>query len=162
MILAVTGHRPDKLYGYNMKTRPWKFLKDKIKRCIEAKSPKLCISGMALGVDMLFAEAAIEIGIPLEAAIPCRNQEKIWRPEFQKHYHSILEKASIVTLVTDAPYKPELMQIRNEYMVNRCDVLLAIWNGTPGGTANCVAYAYERGKEIIRIVPQPVREKQYY
>jgi uncharacterized phage-like protein YoqJ len=59
-------------------------------------------------------------------------------------------------LVTDAPYRAELMQIRNEWMVDRCDLLIAVWNGTPGGTANCVAYAKKEGCPIDYIDPSRI------
>ena len=40
------------------------------------------------------------------------------------------------------------MQLRNEAMVNDCDLLLALWNGTSGGTANCIRYANSVKREI--------------
>jgi uncharacterized phage-like protein YoqJ len=45
------------------------------------------------------------------------------------------------------------MQKRNEYMVDKCDKLLAVWNGTTGGTHNCIKYAKSKGKEIILLNP---------
>lgn len=39
-------------------------------------------------------------------------------------------------------------------MVDRCDKLIACYNGdTSGGTYNCVQYAKKKGKEIIVIDP---------
>ena len=32
------------------------------------------------------------------------------------------------------------MQKRNEFMVDNSDLVVAVWNGTSGGTANCLAY----------------------
>lgn len=45
------------------------------------------------------------------------------------------------------------MQKRNEWMVDRIDELLAIYNGTPGGTKNCIDYAKKLGKPITIICP---------
>ncbi len=45
------------------------------------------------------------------------------------------------------------MQVRNEYMVDRADLVLALWNGTPGGTGNCVRYARTRGVPVFVIDP---------
>ena len=45
------------------------------------------------------------------------------------------------------------MQKRNEYMVDLADRVIAVWDGSKGGTANCVKYAEKVGKEIIRIEP---------
>jgi uncharacterized phage-like protein YoqJ len=46
------------------------------------------------------------------------------------------------------------MQDRNKWMVDHCDALVAIWNGTSGGTANCVKYALSVNKPIVMINPK--------
>lgn len=56
-------------------------------------------------------------------------------------------------LVSDEEYKPWLMQKRNEYMVDLADKVIAVWDGSKSGTANCVKYAEKTGKGIIRINP---------
>ena len=73
-------------------------------------------------------------------------------------YNSILARADKVVLVSDEEYKPYLMQKRNEYMVDETDKLVAVWDGTAGGTGNCVNYARKVGKEIIRIFPNEIRQ----
>jgi uncharacterized phage-like protein YoqJ len=45
------------------------------------------------------------------------------------------------------------MQDRNIWMVDHCDALIAVWDGTSGGTANCVRYAQKVGKPIVFIDP---------
>ena len=47
-------------------------------------------------------------------------------------------------MVSNGPYTSAAMQVRNEWMADHCDVLLALWNGTPGGTANCLRYFTQR------------------
>ncbi len=68
-------------------------------------------------------------------------------------YNDILSRADIAKLVSDEEYKPWLMQKRNEYMVDLADKVIAVWDGSKGGTGNCVRYAKKCGKEIIRIMP---------
>ena len=46
------------------------------------------------------------------------------------------------------------MQKRNEYMVNSCSELIAIFDNSPGGTANCIKYATEKGVKIVQINPK--------
>ena len=58
----------------------------------------------------------------------------------QQIYEEILSKADKVTLVSDKEYEPSVMQKRNEFMVDNSDLVVAVWNGTSGGTANCLAY----------------------
>lgn len=72
MIICVTGHRPDKLYGYDLTDPRWKNLKNIFKeKSIEMKCTN-AISGMALGVDTIFALAVLELkkeGHPIQLLI---------------------------------------------------------------------------------------------
>lgn len=144
MILAATGHRPPKLGGYaphiERSTRAYAMA------CLYETRPDKVISGMALGWDTAVADAAVTMGIPLIAAIPFYGQESRWPREAQGRYDGLLKAASKIVVIADA-CEDELidisvaMQKRNEWMVNHCDLLLALWDGSDGGTANCVRYA---------------------
>lgn len=48
------------------------------------------------------------------------------------------------------------MQKRNEYMTDNSDIVIAVWDGSKGGTANCVRYAKKLNKEIIVINPKEI------
>ena len=43
------------------------------------------------------------------------------------------------------------MMKRNKYMVDKSDIVVAVWNGSKGGTANTVKYAKQSGKTIKQI-----------
>ncbi|PAD70641.1 hypothetical protein CHH83_02225 [Bacillus sp. 7586-K] len=45
------------------------------------------------------------------------------------------------------------MQKRNEWMVDNSDYVIAVWDGTKGGTGNCVKYAQKQNKYITTIKP---------
>lgn len=49
-------------------------------------------------------------------------------------------------------YNAKKLQIRNKYMVDKSDILLAIWNGDKSGTKNCIDYAEQIGKSIDYIL----------
>ncbi len=158
MKICVTGHRPNKLYGYNLSDPRWQSLKEHFKTILRENHCDEAITGMALGVDTVFALAVLELkdegyNIKLHCAIPCKNHFRKWIKESVDLYNYILSKADVVKLVSDEEYKPWLMQKRNEYMVDLADIVIAVWDGTPSGTANCVRYAEKVGKEIIRIKP---------
>ena len=158
MKICVTGHRPDKIYGYNIFNAKWIELKEQFKKLLIENNCDEAISGMALGTDTVFALVVLELkeegyNIKLHCAIPCRNHSCKWNKESIELYNFILSKADIIKLVSDENYKPWLMQIRNEYMVNLSDKVIAVWDGSKGGTANCIRYANKCKKEIIRIVP---------
>ncbi len=158
MKISVTGHRPNKLYGYNLKDLRWIKLKNEFKQLLKENECEVAISGMALGVDTVFALAVLELKdedypIKLHCAIPCKNHSCKWIKESRDLYDDILSKADIVKLVSEEEYRPWLMQKRNEYMVDLADKVIAVWDGSKGGTGNCVKYADKVGKEIIRILP---------
>lgn len=154
-IIAATGHRPDKLGGYddnvywrayNIAFRWFMAVEDKHPECISH-----VISGMAIGWDQAFAEAAIDCHIPFEAYVPFKGQESRWPQYAQDRYNKLLAKARYVRYISDPPFTARKMQIRNEAMVDNCTILLALWNGTGGGTANCIDYATKKGKTIINL-----------
>ena len=154
MILAFTGHRPDKLGGHKLPNPTY----IKVCQAIDAKlrelKPEKVISGMALGTDQWGAYIAYKLGIPFIAVIPFAGQEKNWPPVSQQAYQSLLKLATGQIIASEGGYSPEKMQIRNELMVNLADQVLAVWDGSSGGTANAVAYAEKVGKPVIRINPK--------
>ena len=106
MKICITGHRPDKLYGYNLNDSRYKELFKRFKELLIENNCTEAITGMALGADMLFALAVISLkqegyNIKLHCAIPCRNNSKLWNNDSKVLYNSILKNADIVKLVSD-------------------------------------------------------------
>ena len=158
MKICVIGHRPNKLYGYNFSDPCYQKLKEQFKSILKENKCDEAITGMALGVDTVFALAVLELknegyNIKLHCAIPCKNHSCKWAKESVDQYNYILSKADTVKLVSEEEYKPWLMQKRNEYMVDLADKVIAVWDGSKSGTANCVKYAERIGTEIIKIDP---------
>lgn len=151
MKAAVTGHRPNKLgHEYNFIGPVTEHIKAQLFKWLDDNKPDKIISGMALGVDQIWAVCGIRRNIPVIAAIPCAKQEAMWRSESVRVYNAILDNDLVTSYcVSKEPYTPACMQDRNIWMVDNCDILVAVWNGTPGGTANCIEYAKEVGKEIF-------------
>lgn len=151
-IFAGTGHRPDKLGGYSAATD------DRLRLLaswhLEQHPCHVVISGMAAGWDQALAWAAIEHKIPLVAAVPFQGQELRWPLGARNQYHELLSKAADVVIV-DPDVRDDIearraFDKRNRWMVDRCTHLLTLWNGSSGGTANCIRYArhYNHGKAI--------------
>jgi len=162
--IAATGHRPKDLCGgYNLQSPTNKMIakamKEHLLSYLKDEKKVHAISGMALGTDTIFALVALELreeGYPvtLESAIPCKDHAGNWPKASQKQWKEIVDAADKVTQVSDQPYAPLLMFKRNTYMVNECDELLAVYNGSgKGGTANCVQYAEKTNKPIVVINP---------
>lgn len=163
MVLAITGHRPSKLGNdYDLVSPLTRAIEERIVRIMYERNPERVILGMALGIDTLMAKICISLGCPFTAAIPCKGQDRFWPRESRDLYHQILSNPlCTVYIVTEGTYTPGCMNKRNEWMVNQLvsekDALMAVWDGTSGGTANCVKYAEEMKKEIIRIDPNLIK-----
>lgn len=158
-IVAITGHRPGKLKGVNMR-----LLREKLANAIVNLEPTTMISGMALGSDMLWAELAIDYKIPLIAALPCYDQDKYWSAVDKYRYYQILENEQLVTTkyVSKCEYDNTCMQRRNEWMVMNSNILIACWNGSAGGTGNCMKAGMLRAEPytIYQVHPETLKTKR--
>jgi uncharacterized phage-like protein YoqJ len=145
-IIAATGHRPGKLGGYHARIQ--RLLIDAAGRELQVLTPRTVIVGMAQGWDQAVALAALELHLPVHAFVPCQGQESVWPVRAQMQYHEILRKAWRVEVLAQE-YGPSVMKARNCAMIDACDAVLALWNGTEGGTAHCIRYAQSVGRPII-------------
>ena len=157
-IVCFTGNRPVSL--------PWKYNEDcelfltfktsfsnLIKALIE-NGARYFITGMAMGFDMIAAEVVLELKkdypeVKLESAIPCMNQYKGWNESYKKRYNQILERADKVTYLTDKNYFDGCFHVRNRYMVDKSDLVLACSFSSGGGTVSTIKYALSKNKNLI-------------
>ena len=140
MILGFTGHRPVSLPGsYSEHTE--RALLSTADFVLAQYKPTKVISGMALGWDLAVAQSAINRGIGLIAAVPFKSQSSRWPQSSQDRYQKLLDRASRIEIVSPGDYSPEAMQLRNQWIVDRCDRLMALWHQGKSGTKNCVDYA---------------------
>lgn len=164
--LAFTGHRPDKLFGYDYKEegniKMLKRLRSLIERCIEKRGINTFITGMALGVDMWSAQIVLQLKkkyphIKLVCAIPCFQQWKKWSQEDREIWHDIVNRADHVHHVSIEPYTKWCMQKRNEWMVDNSNLVISVWDGSEGGTYNCVKYALKRQRTTLQLHPKTLK-----
>lgn len=149
---AATGHRPDKLGGYYDLTAAERLARI-AGEFLAACQPDRVISGMAQGWDTAVATAAVRLGLPFTAAVPFVGQELMWPLTARKRYANLLECADEVVIVSPGAFSNAKMQTRNEWMVNRADLVVAMWDGSRGGTANCLDYAGARGVPVVNLFP---------
>ncbi len=160
-----TGHRPQNL-GFAPGSAAETALKNRIGgellRLIAEQNVRHFISGMALGVDTYAAQTVLKLkeiypDLTLECAVPCKGQEKRWKREDREVYADILSRADRVTVLQEA-YAPFCMQLRDAYMVENADIVLAVWNGGKGGTSYTVNCARKQRKTLI-VIPT-IEEKK--
>lgn len=85
----------------------------------------------------------------LECAIPCPNQTLKWNNKDKLRYEKILKRADEVNLVSER-YTPECMLKRNRYMVDKSELVIAVFNGIEkGGTWYTISYAKKENKVIL-------------
>ena len=153
-----TGHRPGKLPGgyADAHARLRRALREAIAQAI-GDGYDTFISGMALGCDTWAAEEVLalrEAGTPIRlvAACPCLGQDSRWPAPERARYRALLARADAVYTACDC-YTPYCMGARNLWMVEHAKRLIAVFDGSSGGTANTVRLAQEHGLELIRLDP---------
>ncbi len=113
---------------------------------------------MALGADTLFSLIGLERNLPILACIPFKGQEKIWPKQSKDLYYKILGNPLVTTrVVCEGGYAAWKMQRRNEFMSDECDKAIAIYDGSGGGTQNCIEYLNKIRKDVLRINPKDAR-----
>ena len=154
-----TGHRPMKLpWGMNERDPRCTALKLELAARLEAiyaLGYRHFLCGMAIGCDMYFAEAVLALrdvhgDVTLEAAIPFGDQPGRWDEAQRRRYNSLIDLADKVT-VLQIGYTSDCMMQRNRYMVDRSSLLLACFDGRPGGTMNTILYAERSGVKTVVI-----------
>lgn len=156
--VSYTGHRPSKLNGYNPKDNR-ELLWD-IHGCtvhlIKNENVNTFINGVALGVDQWSAKIVLKLKeiyphIKLISAVPCLNHSSKWNEESKKDWQYIIDNSDEVVYVTEEEYTPYCMHLRNQWMVDNSDIVVSVWDGSSGGTANCVKYATSKKKRVINL-----------
>lgn len=157
-VVCFTGHRPDKLGGYDERNPVAEFVKaelrDVIEKLIERGARKF-VCGGALGVDTWAAEIVLELkaehpDLYLLIVKPFAGQHIRWKPSDIARYEFICAHANEVQVACPGEYAAWKMQRRNEVMVDMSDVVVAVWDGSKGGTANCRNYAL--GKKYLYVI----------
>jgi uncharacterized phage-like protein YoqJ len=125
------------------------------------------LTGMAQGIDMLTAEIVLDIkltysydDVRLVAVVPYEGQADRWSKVYRDRYFHILAKADeVVTL--NARYTDDCMLKRNRYMVDASSHLIAVYNGSGGGTKYTVDYAIKKGLDVIVINPDTLKREHF-
>lgn len=116
--------------------------------------------GMARGVDIMAAQIVLglrelkpELNLKLIAVCPHAEQASLWNAKDRQMYQVLLSMANEVVTI-EPSYTPSCFHRRNRFMVDRCDYVIAGFDGvTKGGTASTVNYAKRRGKRILMVPP---------
>lgn len=176
--IALTGHRPNMLAGYDMNRADYKRLQSDLEQYILFTLTKVkhvvCHTGMALGADTLWALAIDNVKsiyadrVYRVNEIPMITQADKWSTydkELWKQLYNSADKNNIydqdTVTTTNRQTAAKAMFMRNHGMVDSCDILLALlWSDkTTGGTYKTVEYARKHGKHVVIINPEKYFQK---
>lgn len=148
-----TGHRPEKLLSTESELRA--ALRCEISAAI-ADGYTTFISGMARGVDVYAAEEVLltserDPSIRLICAYPypdcCEHFASVWR----ERCRAISRRADLRVDVS-GEYSSACYQRRNEWMVERSSRLIAVYDGSHGGTYNTIVSAMRNELDVRMIM----------
>lgn len=147
-----TGHRPEKLH------LPDKQIVSALRKeilCAIHDGYVTFLSGMARGVDIWAAETVLELkqcGYPIHlvCASPYMGVEAGWTYEWRRRYENTIAAADIVKYISPC-YSQSCFHIRNKWLVDHANRVIAVYNGESGGTKNTVQYAARQGIQTIII-----------
>ena len=80
--------------------------------------------------------------------------EQRWSPQWQMRYRAILQQADLIKTIGPS-YSMAAFQQRNEWMVDHSSRLIAIYNGSSGGTRNTIEYAKRKSSKSLSMTRMP-------
>ncbi len=127
-------------------------------RLLTEGNETVLITSLAAGADQAAAAAVLAEGGRLDVIVPCENYESTFADA------DLLDRYMRLSLVADRisslpyPTPSELaFMAAGLITVERCDKLLAMWDGQPsrglGGTADVVEYAHQLRKPVHNLWP---------
>ena len=137
-----TGHRPQKLH------RPFDDIKVDLENAILsaiADGYTTFITGMAYGTDIWAGNIVVRLkdrfpDLKLIAAIPFPEFSEKWDEDWKVRYNRLLERADLVKVMAPE-YSDAVYQARNKWMVDHSSKVIAVYDGTVGGTRDTIQYA---------------------
>ena len=147
-----TGHRPEKCIGSEDVIRA--FLLKKIQNAIHDGFDTF-ITGMAPGVDIWAAEEVLKIKeenseIKLVCAVPFKGVERKRTAEQKELFNQIMDRSDSITYICPKQTR-WCFYARDRWMVDHSARIIAVFNGTPGGTEYTINYAQKKNRKVVLI-----------
>lgn len=151
--VAVTGHRPQ---DFTPDQAHWvqATLADLVGRLHSDHGTTVAISGLALGSDTWWAQAALHDRLSLWAYIPFETQGARWPSVDQEGWRDLRAAAAREVVLGDE-YDVRLLHSRNDLMIRDADLIVAVHQPrkSTGGTVNAIRRARADRKTLLRVDP---------
>ena len=146
-----TGHKPDKLAISNEE------LEKKLRIAVnEAVNDGVTtfITGMAPGTDLIAGKVVLDLKNPdikLICAVPFPNHSKPFSMQWKALYQKLLNNTTEAHYICDK-YSRVCFYRRDEWMVDHSNMVIAVYNGTRGGTRYTINYAKKKGVPVKHVL----------
>ncbi len=146
--LGVTGHQdlPDDVVPV---------LRERVLRVVTEASHVVAISSLARGTDQFVARTVLDNGGAVEVVVPCGHYDTLFDDVGRAGYDELVAASSSVARLPYPEPTEAAFLAAGLVVVERCELLLAVWDGEParglGGTADVVAYAGAIARPIERV-----------
>ena len=146
-VVAITGHRR---FSNLRKKDVQVWIRSMSEMALWRFPDAVFITGGAPGVDLWAAEVWSEMGLDWCLIKPCADHGVgVWSDQLLKKRDELAKKAKKVKVLMPK-YRNGCLNKRNEWMVNKADLVLALFDGRQrGGTKHCLSYARQQNKRII-------------
>ena len=113
-------------------------------------------SALAVGADTLFAEAALELDLPLHVVTPFAEYESDFdEPQARRRHAGLRARAVTETRLPFYARSDGAYEAAMRWVVDTSDLLVAAWDGRPsegrGGTGHAVSYALATGRPVVHL-----------
>ena len=164
--VALTGHRPDRLAGYDMSHPFYQVLHQELSSRVQAllgQHQRLELrSGLALGADTIWAQVGLQLReqhpgrIQVAGYLPFPGQADRW-PAHSRDTWALIRHSLDREHICAESYSISAMHRRNAVLIQGADLLLALWDGKPtGGTAGAVRLARAQKTPVHVIDPEQI------
>ncbi len=135
--LVVWGHRPTELGGYDDNPVA-DAVRDRLSRIFEAKvvveADLVVVSGLRLGAEMLGAEAALAVGVPLAVVLPYPDPQSVWPASAQARFEALVAQAAQTVLLqkrlpTSKQQAGAALARRDAWLARQAAEAVLVWDG---------------------------------
>jgi ribonuclease HI/uncharacterized phage-like protein YoqJ len=136
--LVVWGHRPEALGGYEDNPRA-DAVRSRLGEIFAAKAvvePELVVvSGLRLGAEMLGAEAALAVGVPLVGVLPYPDPQSVWPAASRDRFEQVLGRARQTVLLqkrspTSKQQAGAALARRDAWLARHAAEAVLVWDRT--------------------------------
>ncbi|TWP51901.1 hypothetical protein FKR81_13740 [Lentzea tibetensis] len=126
----------------------------------QVTSPLVGVTCLAPGADQVFARAVLDRGGQVEVVLPALDYRDRLKPHQLADYDELRARATVVSVLPRLLSGRQAYVAANERMLASVELLVAVWDGKPGGrggTGDVVEEAHAWGLRVEVVWPDGAR-----